>query len=179
MTETKDRHLVSEYWLSTLGHDIEVEKHFAQINAWKAAPFRTYIVEQKIGDFILIPPLAAHQVWNRGTRTMKVAWNRTTVETLEMALKEALPRARMVCRDEQYKNKAIVYYTLQKYSNLLNKIEDLKDREVDNQAVLNLNYNNKIRQLRKDFKRLFSLFTEILLSEILAPVSPHEKKGHY
>ena len=82
MTETKERHLVSEYWLSTLGHDIEVESHFAQINAWKAAPFKTYVVEQKVGDFILIPPLAPHQVWNRGTRTMKVAWNRTTVETL-------------------------------------------------------------------------------------------------
>ncbi|GME28075.1 transcription factor jumonji aspartyl beta-hydroxylase [Neofusicoccum parvum] len=85
MTETNDRHLVSEYWLSVLGHDIEVENHFAQVAAWKRAPFRT---------------------------TMKVAWNRTTVETLEMAFKEALPNARMVCRDEQYKNKAIVYYTL-------------------------------------------------------------------
>ena len=50
---------------------------------------------------------------------MKVAWNRTTVETLRMALDEALPRSRIVCRDEQYKNKAIVYYTLQKYAILL------------------------------------------------------------
>ncbi|KAG8528114.1 uncharacterized protein KY384_007030 [Bacidia gigantensis] len=179
MTETRDRHLVSEYWLSTLGHDIEVEKHFAQINAWKAAPFTTYIVEQKVGDFILIPPLAAHQVWNRGTRTMKVAWNRTTVETLEMALGEALPRARMVCRDEQYKNKAIIYFTLQKYSDLIDKVEALKDVETDQQAILNLDYNTRLRQLAKDFKRLFSLYTKILVSEILAPVSPNEKKGQY
>lgn len=56
MTETNDRHTVSEYWLATLGHDIEVESHFAQINAWKAAPFKTYIVDQRVGDFILIPP---------------------------------------------------------------------------------------------------------------------------
>ena len=41
MTESKEREVVSEYWLSTLGHDIEVENHFAQINAWKAAPFKT------------------------------------------------------------------------------------------------------------------------------------------
>lgn len=153
MTETKDRHLVSEYWLSKLGHDIEIEQHFAQINAWKSAPFKTYVVDQRVGDFILIPPLAPHQVWNRGTRTMKVAWNRTTVETLEMALNEALPRARMVCRDEQYKNKAIVYYTLKKYSNLLDRI-DSQDLNT-----------SKVRQLQKDFKRLFSLFTTILLSE--------------
>ena len=179
MTETNDRHLVSEYWLSTLGHDIEVEKHFAQINAWKAAPFTTYIVEQKIGDFILIPPLAPHQVWNRGTRTMKVAWNRTTIETLELALHEALPRARMVCRDEQYKNKAMIYFTLQKYSDLLYRVESLKENEADETVITELTYSPKIRQLQKDFRRLFLLYTEILLSETLAPVSPNEKRGQY
>lgn len=179
MTETKDRHLVSEYWLSTLGHDIEVEAHFAQINAWKAAPFKTYVVEQKVGDFILIPPLAPHQVWNRGTRTMKVAWNRTTVETLELALNEALPRARMVCRDEQYKNKAIVLFSLEKYSKLFKHIEQQKQTTADPQAHLDLTYSPKIRQLQKDFKRLFSLYTQILLSETLSPVTPAEKKGQY
>lgn len=177
MTETKDRHLVSEYWLSTLGHDIEIENHFAQINAWKAAPFNTYIVEQKAGDFILIPPLAPHQVWNRGTRTMKVAWNRTTVETLEMALNEALPRARMVCRDEQYKNKAIVHFSLDKYSKFLEQVEKLKQTDPDPQALVDLNYSPKIRQLQKDFRRLFSLHTQILLSEMLAPGA--DFKGEY
>ena len=171
MTETKDRHLVSEYWLSTLGHDIEIENHFAQINAWKAAPFNTYIVEQKVGDFILIPPLAPHQVWNRGTRTMKVAWNRTTVETLEMALSEALPRARMVCRDEQYKNKAIVHFTLAKYSKLLARVEQQKQTDPDPQVLVDLTYSPKIRQVQKDFRRLFTLHTQILLSEMLAPGS--------
>ena len=179
MTETKERHLVSEYWLSTLGHDIEVESHFAQINAWKSAPFKTYVVEQKVGDFILIPPLAPHQVWNRGTRTMKVAWNRTTVETLEMALNEALPRARMVCRDEQYKNKAIVMFALEKYSNLLKLVDIQKQTAVDPQDVLDLTYSPKIRQLQKDFRRLFSLFSDILLSEMLSPVTGTEKRCQY
>lgn len=179
MTETKDRHLVSEYWLSTLGHDIEIEAHFAQINAWKAAPFKTYVVEQKVGDFILIPPLAPHQVWNRGTRTMKVAWNRTTVETLEMALNEALPRARMVCRDEQYKNKAMVMFAAAKYSSLLKQVDAQRQGAADEQTKLDLIYSPKIRQLQKDFKRLFALYTQILLSEMLAPVSPGEKKGQY
>ncbi|CAI4219701.1 unnamed protein product [Parascedosporium putredinis] len=56
MTETKDREVVREYFLSMLGHDIEIEKHFAQINAWKKATFPVYVVEQKAGDFILVPP---------------------------------------------------------------------------------------------------------------------------
>ncbi|OJJ44832.1 hypothetical protein ASPZODRAFT_101022 [Penicilliopsis zonata CBS 506.65] len=153
MTESKERKMAAEYWISKLGHDIELEDHFAQLNAWRLAPFKTYMVEQKLGDFILIPPLAVHQVWNRGTRTMKIAWNRTTVETLDMALNEALHGARMVCRDEQYKNKAIVYYALQQYSDRL--------RQSGHSGVLPL----KVRRLQKDFTRLFTLFTEILVSE--------------
>lgn len=179
MTETNDRHTVSEYWLATLGHDIEVESHFAQINAWKAAPFKTYIVDQRVGDFVLIPPLAPHQVWNRGTVTMKAAWNRTTVETLEMALHEALPRARIVCRDEQYKNKAIVYFSLIKYSDLLRQADTQRRLASNHHARMEIDYSPKIRQLQKDFKRLFALYTEIMLSEMLAPVSPSEKRGQY
>lgn len=167
MTESKDRHMVAEYWLSVLGHDIEVEKHFAQIVAWQKAPFKTYVVEQRPGDFILIPPLAPHQVWNRGTRTMKVAWNRTTIETLEMAFQEALPNARMVCRDEQYKNKAIVYYSLLKYSAMLKRVRSSTNRDLV--ETKEIHTSKKVRQVQKDFKRLFKLFKEILLSEMFAP----------
>jgi hypothetical protein len=169
MTESKDRHVVSEYWLSILGHDIEVENHFAQLIAWKKAPFRAYVVEQRPGDFILIPPLAPHQVWNRGTRTMKIAWNRTTVETLELALNEALPNSRVVCRDEQYKNKAIVYYTLLKYSNLIKFAS--AQIQAGGEQVEAIQRSNKTKQIQKDFKRLFDLFKKILLSEMFMPDS--------
>lgn len=167
MTESKERALVAEYWLSKLGHDIELETHFAQINAWKNAPFKTYVVEQKPGDFILIPPLAPHQVWNRGTRTMKVAWNRTTVETLEMALNEALPNARMVCRDEQYKNKAMIYFAAQKYSKLLRLAEKFKQKKPGSKHKTQNDI--KVRQLEKDFRRLHGLYTQVLLTESFLP----------
>ncbi|KAF4342581.1 hypothetical protein FBEOM_3499 [Fusarium beomiforme] len=171
MTESKDREVVREYFLSMLGHDVEIERHFAQINAWKKAPFDVYVVEQRIGDFILIPPLAVHQVWNRGTRTMKVAWNRTTAETLELALHEALPKARLVCRDEQYKNKAIIFFTLQKYYRQLQKLEE--NAEMTSMSFLGLGQDilrssPRARQLAGDFKKLFGLFTEILIDEMFA-----------
>ena len=172
MTETKERHVVSEYWLSRLGHDIEVENHFAQVNAWKAAPFKVYVVEQRVGDFILIPPLAPHQVWNRGTRTMKVAWNRTTVETLELAISEALPKARIVCRDEQYKNKAIVYFSLQKYSKLLKMADKVRQKKSNRSSA---DGDAKVRQVEKDFRRLQVLFTKILVSESFLPDQPEGK----
>ncbi|KAJ5402963.1 uncharacterized protein N7487_008859 [Penicillium crustosum] len=164
MTETNDRRIVSEYWMSVLGHDIDIEDFFAPLHAWEIAPFKTWVVEQKPGDLILVPPLAAHQVWNRGTRTMKVAWNRTTVDTLELALREALPHARMVCRDEQYKNKAIVYYTLERYYKLLREAKN-----VDHPAVV---------QLWDDFKRLFDMYRNILLSESFSQKKP-EKNVEY
>lgn len=166
MTETKDREVVREYFLSMLGHDIEIEKHFAQINAWKKATFPVYIVEQKVGDFLLVPPLAAHQVWNRGTRTMKVAWNRTTVETLEMALHEALPKARLVCRDEQYKNKAIIYFTLQKYHKELLNLQQTSEIAWLGIGQGLFTDSPRVQQLLKDFKSLFGLFTEILVDEM-------------
>ncbi|KFY22738.1 hypothetical protein V491_02735, partial [Pseudogymnoascus sp. VKM F-3775] len=179
MTETKDREVVSEYFLSMLGHDIEVENHFAQIVAWKKAPFPVYIVEQKVGDFILIPPLAPHQVWNRGTRTMKVAWNRTTVETLEMALYEALPRARMVCRDEQYKCKAIVFYSLLKYYNDLQKAEKEEESGFGAYQSEPVRFAPRVRQLQRDFKRLFGLYKTILVSEMFSPDMPKEKNVEF
>ncbi|PHH84709.1 hypothetical protein CDD83_1513 [Cordyceps sp. RAO-2017] len=167
MTESKDREVVREYFLSMLGHDIEIEKHFAQINAWKKAPFDVYIVDQRPGDFILVPPLAAHQVWNRGTRTMKVAWNRTTVETLDLALHEALPKARLVCRDEQYKNKAIIHFTLQKY---FRELQDMEEHEMSQLSFMGIGReivrnSPRVRQLAGDFKRLFWLYTEIIVDE--------------
>ena len=168
MTETKDREVVREYFLSMLGHDIEIEKHFAQINAWKKATFPVYVVEQKVGDFILVPPLAPHQVWNRGTRTMKVAWNRTTVETLQMAMHEALPKARLVCRDEQYKNKAIVYFTLQKYYGQLQSMEESTALGWLGIGQDLLRDSARMRQMAGDFRRLLDLFTEILVDEMFS-----------
>jgi hypothetical protein len=168
MTETKDREVVREYFLSMLGHDVEIEKHFAQVNAWKKAPFPVYIVEQKVGDFILVPPLAPHQVWNRGTRTIKVAWNRITVETLELALHEALPKARLVCRDEQYKNKAIIYYTLQKYYRQMEEIQTTASMQWLGLGQDLFKDSPRVQQLAKDFKQLLSLFTDILVDEMFA-----------
>ena len=167
MTEKKDRFLVREYWASTLGHDIELETHFAQLAAWQKAPFTTYIVEQRIGDFVFVPPLAPHQVWNRGTTTIKVAWNRTTVETLGMALREALPKGRLACRDEQYKNKAIIYYTMLKYSGLLKQAQNMTHRSQAEASAIS--QSKRVKDLQDDFKALFRLFRDVLLSEMFAP----------
>lgn len=157
MTASGDRDLVAEYWLGGLGHDIEVESHFASVDAFMEAPFPVYIVEQKLGDYILVPPLAPHQVWNRGEATMKVAWNRTTPETLGLAIWESLPKSRLVCRDEQYKNKAIIYETLKNYYRILSGENINHD---GNRGGRNLK-----EKMKADFRKLFKLFDVILLDE--------------
>lgn len=159
MTASEDRDIVAEYWLGGLGHDIEVEAHFASIDSFKEAPFPVYIVEQKVGDYILVPPLAPHQVWNRGEATMKVAWNRTTPETLELAIWESLPKARLVCRDEQYKNKAIIYETLKKYHHILSREHGGHKPDED---ILR-------EKMKADFCKLYKLFDVILMDEQFSP----------
>jgi hypothetical protein len=154
MTQSCDRDIITEYWLSRMGHDIEVEAHFASIDDLADAPFPVFIHEQTVGDYILVPPMAPHQVWNRGQVTIKAAWNRITVRTLELAITESLPKSRLVCRDEQYKNRAIVYDTLRLYARCLSGKCELPPPQ---------------DRLKNDFVRLYKLFDQILLDECFQP----------
>ncbi|KAK6517350.1 hypothetical protein TWF281_004006 [Arthrobotrys megalospora] len=163
MTQMADRDAVAEYWTGTLGHDLSIEAHFASIEDLRAAPFTVFVLEQRVGDYVLVPPLAPHQVWNRGTTTVKAAWNRVCVDTLEHALREALPKIRLVCRDEQYKTKAIVYDTLKSYTKALTR---------DDEAEMKL----FPLTIKDDFIRLYNLFTSILMDECFSPLLPKETK---
>src|ERR1700726_4838673 len=57
----RDRKRVADYW-NTLGHDIDTENFFASIDDLKGFPGNVWVIEQRIGDFVIIPPLGAHQV---------------------------------------------------------------------------------------------------------------------
>ncbi|KAF3936487.1 hypothetical protein ABW19_dt0209290 [Dactylella cylindrospora] len=163
MTQMADRDVVAEYWMGTLGHDLSVEAHFASLDDLRNAPFTVYILEQRVGDYVLVPPLAPHQVWNRGTYTIKAAWNRVTVDTLEHAMREALPKIRLVCRDEQYKTRAIIYDTLRIYTKAL-----LDGDEGDLRKFP--------PTIKDDYIKLYNLFTSILLDECFSPLLPKENK---
>ncbi|KAK6535222.1 hypothetical protein TWF694_001690 [Orbilia ellipsospora] len=163
MTQMADRDIVAEYWMGTLGHDLSIEAHFASIEDLRHAPFTVYVLEQKLGDYVLVPPLAPHQVWNRGTYTVKAAWNRTTVDTLEHALREALPKIRLVCRDEQYKTRAIIKDTLSSYTKVLARNDESELKAFP-------------PSIKEDYIRLYKLFTNIMLDECFSPLLPKEKK---
>jgi len=70
----------------------------------KAPPSKTYVIEQKVGDFILHP--TACDPSGREPRNSNDEIARTvTAETLEVALDEALPRARMFVETSIIKKK--------------------------------------------------------------------------
>jgi Zinc-finger domain of monoamine-oxidase A repressor R1 len=79
--------------------------------------------------------------------TIKAAWNRTTIDTLELSLSETLPAYRHVCRDEQYKNKAIVHQSLLELSRFSPHVLISSPFKHDS------------------FMRLFRLYTQLLVNE--------------
>jgi Zinc-finger domain of monoamine-oxidase A repressor R1 len=81
--------------------------------------------------------------------TIKSAWNRTTIDTLELSLSETLPTYRHVCRDEQYKNKAIVHQSLLELSRF------------SPQSLISSPFK------LNSFMRLFRLYTTLLIDEFI------------
>jgi hypothetical protein len=128
MTAGEDSAVVSEYFRD-LGLDLATESHVASIEQLAAAPFTVYVVEQKLGDLVLVPPRSYHQVVNSGGITMKMSWSRMTVDGLTSAFFHELPVYHRhvhtfrlttnwliclyrICRHETYRVKDTVYHTL-------------------------------------------------------------------
>jgi hypothetical protein len=74
-----------------LGHDLAFESHVVPVEDLAAAPFDIYVVEQKLGDLVLVPPRSCHQVINNGGITVKMSWSRMTVQGLVAAFFHELP----------------------------------------------------------------------------------------
>ncbi|BFZ59827.1 hypothetical protein YB2330_000848 [Saitoella coloradoensis] len=125
---------------------IDLELHWATIDEWAklSENAKVYICEQKEGDLILVPSWAAHQVWNRGSATVKVSWNRITADSLTRAMKAALPAYKAVCHAEEYKIKSILHAAI---NNLSLDPAHMSDQET------------------VDLKALFPVFTDVLIED--------------
>ncbi|KNC98360.1 uncharacterized protein SPPG_06068 [Spizellomyces punctatus DAOM BR117] len=102
---------VSKFWQEQ-GHSIYEDNFFASLELLENAPFTVYVIEQKRGDFVLVPPEAAHQVLNKGGVTIKVSWNRVTVDSLRRCVDRVLAEYQAHMRPEIYRIKALVHNTL-------------------------------------------------------------------
>ncbi|KFH66213.1 hypothetical protein MVEG_08313 [Podila verticillata NRRL 6337] len=54
----------AELLFKSLGYPLERESHFASVEQLTQAEFPIYVVEQRVGDLVLIPSLTYHQVLN-------------------------------------------------------------------------------------------------------------------
>ncbi|TRM62617.1 hypothetical protein BD626DRAFT_497942 [Schizophyllum amplum] len=104
----------SSYWFMTRGGDAQRDL--------RRAPFHVYIIEQKLGDMVFVPPRSAHQVVNSGGITVKMSWSRMEPRSLQVALYNELPIYRRVGRRETYKVKALIHYLLVRNMELLENI---------------------------------------------------------
>ncbi|KLO11872.1 hypothetical protein SCHPADRAFT_830444 [Schizopora paradoxa] len=113
MVEGSDASQAAEYF-HLLGHELDLEKHFASPEELSSAPFPIYIGKQVLGDHVLVPKRCCHQVINSGGVSVKLSWSRMTVDGLTTAFHHELPLyRRWVCRPETYRVKLTVLRTLQ------------------------------------------------------------------
>ncbi|KAF9116204.1 hypothetical protein BGX27_004311 [Mortierella sp. AM989] len=118
MIRAEDKAKAEELW-KLFGHPLEYEGYFASVDQLRAANFPIYVVNQKIGDFVMVPSLGYHQVINLGRATLKVSWNRLTAHCLKAAVNVVLPRYREIARPEAYRIRTIIMSALVAWTDLL------------------------------------------------------------
>ncbi len=97
MTESSAAPEASAYF-HKLGQELDHENHVITLNQLSKAPFSVHVVEQKLGDLVLVPPRSCHQVVNYGGITLKTSWSRMTLKGLSTAYYHELPIYRRCAR---------------------------------------------------------------------------------
>lgn len=90
MTASSSAQKAADYF-QKIGHELDHENYFVTIDELSRAPFKVYILEQKLGDMVLVPPRSCHQVINHGGITFKTSWSRMTTKGLKSAFYHELP----------------------------------------------------------------------------------------
>lgn len=78
-------------YFQKLGRELDHENYVINLEELAKAPFKIYIIKQKVGDLVLVPPRSCHQVVNFGGITVKTSWSRMTLEGLSTAYHQELP----------------------------------------------------------------------------------------
>ncbi|EGE82405.2 hypothetical protein BDDG_05349 [Blastomyces dermatitidis ATCC 18188] len=69
-------------------------------NELQKANFPLYVHEQKVGELVVFPHAAAHQVWNLGAISTKMVWNILHPLSLEAGLNYVQPPFNRLCRPD-------------------------------------------------------------------------------
>ncbi|SPO37494.1 uncharacterized protein PSFLO_02969 [Pseudozyma flocculosa] len=113
---TSEHSKAAERYLAQLGRDKQPEGYCLTLEELRAAPFPIHVAEQTVGDLVLLPSRSMYQNINKGGRTLKVAWSRLTVPSLETTLHEDLPLYQRFCKKEIFRVRAVIEANLKKRS---------------------------------------------------------------
>lgn len=91
MTESSSAPAAAEYFRQKLGQELDNENHIVTIEELTNAPFKVFVLQQRLGDMVLVPPRSCHQVMNSGGITVKTSWSRMTLKGLSTAYHYELP----------------------------------------------------------------------------------------
>lgn len=61
LSSTSDADAAST-WFHGMNEELNLETHLATVDEWAQAPFKVYICQQRLGDFLLVPKRSCHQV---------------------------------------------------------------------------------------------------------------------
>lgn len=107
---TQDREAAKRFW-EFKGGTLFADNSFLPASMLRHAPFPVYVVFQGEGDLVLVPPMSAHQVFNKG-RNVKISWNRLPPRSVELGYFHVLPEYRLVGRPETYRLVELAYRAL-------------------------------------------------------------------
>ncbi|TFY83697.1 hypothetical protein EWM64_g319 [Hericium alpestre] len=171
MTESSAAPVVAKYF-HELNQEIDWECHTITVQQLQNAPFDTYIAEQKLGDFVLVPPRSCHQVVNQGGLTIKTSWSRMTIKGAVTALRHELPIYRRVCRPEVYRIKSTIHHALLHYTKVLEQhVMEVDTPDIDEEG--DTRYADPFGQtVAEKLAFLLGPFHEILIDEY----SPDDQK---
>ncbi|RUS30170.1 hypothetical protein BC938DRAFT_479773 [Jimgerdemannia flammicorona] len=165
MARTADKDKAAHHWRS-LGESVDVDTYLASVAQLATVEdFQWVVVEQRLGDFVLVPSESVHQVINKGGVTIKVSWNRITAETLRSAYYSTLPLYKSIFRPETYNVKAIIFHTLQRWClSLTDFLRRSAAGDADAHTCLPLTIEGQV-QFGRDLRTLVELYGEMIKEE--------------
>ncbi|KAJ4487833.1 hypothetical protein J3R30DRAFT_3431869 [Lentinula aciculospora] len=135
MTKQEDARKVADYFHNRLGHDIDHESYVSSVEDFANAPFPVYIIEQKLGDLVIVPRMSCHQVVNHGGLTVKMSWSRMSLKSISEAVYHELPLYRRVCRSETYRVRLTLYHYIRvlykTFAEQVNRRTHSSERNID------------------------------------------------
>eukprot|EP01119_Soliformovum_irregulare_P018213 TRINITY_DN5538_c0_g1_i4.p1 TRINITY_DN5538_c0_g1~~TRINITY_DN5538_c0_g1_i4.p1 ORF type:complete len:1396 (-),score=273.74 TRINITY_DN5538_c0_g1_i4:1025-5212(-) len=109
-----DRDKAIQYWKDCSSDSAKLYQHpqWATLHHLHRAPFPVYLIDQREGDLVLLPPHTVHQIAHCGGKAIHIAWETMPPPIASAAYWEGLPLLRAMGTPEHNRIKASVYYAL-------------------------------------------------------------------